>query len=223
MRTNANGKVTLGMLLNRTFDVRKEEVSDMYVVSRYHEKTGTLVRDEDEIWDYDLCSPVLWKNEVGEMGFKLDENVVLIISYRRDGGHKENDEDRSTGRSSESIIVHLRASTGGNDTFYICAPVCLPPFAHEKHKTAVTEYARLQGKVLFVMCACDRTPPEQRLAEYTYLRSDAIEKASNHKSDELTDLQYYLIQNIIPAIGRDFYRGKKVLKGTPQIFESLNF
>jgi hypothetical protein len=212
MRANANEKVTLGMLLNRTFDVRKEEVSDMYVVSHYHEKTGTLIRDEDEIWDYDLCSPILWENEVGEMGFKFDENVVLVISYRRDGGHKKNDKDRSISRSSESIIVHLRASTGGDDTFFLCATICLPPFAYEKHKTAVTEYARLQGKVLSVTYAYDRTPPEQRLAEYTYLREDAIEKATNHKSNELTDLQHYLIQNIIPTIGKDFYWGKKVLK-----------
>jgi hypothetical protein len=53
MRANANEKVTLGMLLDRTYDIRKEEVSDMYVVSNYHNKTGTLIRDEDEIWDMD--------------------------------------------------------------------------------------------------------------------------------------------------------------------------
>ena len=35
MRANKNEKVTLGMLLNRTFDVRKEEVSDMGIISNY--------------------------------------------------------------------------------------------------------------------------------------------------------------------------------------------
>jgi hypothetical protein len=212
MRATPDRKVTLGMLLHKTFDVRKEEISDMYVVSNYFEKTGTLIRDEDEIWDYDLCSPILWRHEDGGYGFKHGENVVLIISYRR-WGPKDNDKDRSIGRSNESIIVHLRASVGGGiDSFYICATICIPPFPYEKQKTAVTEYERLQGKVLSVTYAFDETPSEQKIEEYLYLREEAIEKVNNGKEDDLTELQHYLIQNINTSVGANFYWGEKVLE-----------
>lgn len=33
LRATPNEKVTLGVLLNRTFDIRQEEVSDLYIVT----------------------------------------------------------------------------------------------------------------------------------------------------------------------------------------------
>ena len=59
MRANKNEKVTLGMLLNRTFDVRKEEVSDMGIISNYFDKQLEIIHDSEEIWNYDLLSVFL--------------------------------------------------------------------------------------------------------------------------------------------------------------------
>lgn len=59
MRANKNEKVTLGMLLNRTFDVRKEEVSDMGIISNYFDKQLEIIHDSEEIWNYDLCKSIL--------------------------------------------------------------------------------------------------------------------------------------------------------------------
>ena len=54
LRATPNEKVTLGVLLNRTFDIRQEEVSDLYIVTdNIHEKKGISNRTM-EIWAIDL-------------------------------------------------------------------------------------------------------------------------------------------------------------------------
>ena len=57
LRATPNEKVTLGVLLNRTFDIRQEEVSDLYIVTdNIHEKylqpiiTQYFIDNKSEIW-----------------------------------------------------------------------------------------------------------------------------------------------------------------------------
>lgn len=77
LRAAPNTKVTLGMLLNRTFDVREEEISDLYVVSdNTSKKEGKLITDRDEIWNFDLCEAILIKRDDGSVGYKSGENVT---------------------------------------------------------------------------------------------------------------------------------------------------
>ena len=107
LRATPNEKVTLGVLLNRTFDIRQEEVSDLYIVTdNIREKKGRLIVDGNEIWNFDLCNAVLIKHDNGDIGYRFSENVVLSISYRK-GYAKQEDNDKSIGRVNDTIIVHL--------------------------------------------------------------------------------------------------------------------
>ena len=46
LRANPNDKVTLGILLNRIFDISQNEVSDLYIVAdNLSEKKGRLIID----------------------------------------------------------------------------------------------------------------------------------------------------------------------------------
>ncbi|NMF24146.1 hypothetical protein [Alistipes shahii] len=78
LRANPNDKVTLGILLNRIFDISQNEVSDLYIVAdNLSEKKGRLIIDQDIIWNFDLCDAILLKDESGEIQYKYGENVVL--------------------------------------------------------------------------------------------------------------------------------------------------
>ena len=177
LRATPNEKVTLGVLLNRTFDIRQEEVSDLYIVTdNIHEKKGILVVDSNEIWSFDLCNAVLIKQDNGDMGYRFSENVILSISYRK-GYVKQEDDDKSISRVNDNIIVHLRGCGGGKETWFIRASIMLPTFSHEVDKT----YARNanQPQTLSVLFAYDHTSPQQRIEEYKAIHDKAIEKFNN--------------------------------------------
>lgn len=208
LRAAPNEKVTLGVLLNRTFDIREEEVSDLYVITdNIQEKTGTLITEKDKIWNFDLCNAVLVKHDNGDIGYKYSENVTLSISYRKGYASKE-DNDKSIGRVNDNIIVHLRGCGGSKDTWFIRASIMLPTFSHEGDKT----YTRTgnQPQTLSVLFAYDNTTPEQRIAEYKAVYDRTIEKLNNGK--ELNFNEYCIASQMIPAIGQDFYWGNEVLK-----------
>ena len=220
MRANPDENVTLGRLLN-IFDIGKDEIGDMYVVSRYHEMQGQLIQNIEHVWNYDLCAAILDENNDGEISPKFAEHVVLSIWYKRNKNESESDElykhEKYKG-TFDLIIVHLRDSgahsygTMGKDTYYVCATVCIPPFAYTKQKMAVTEYERLQGKVTSITFTYDKRSSEQKLAEFRYIREDAIDKIKNNQADELSDIQRFFINNVRENIEKDFYFGKKSME-----------
>ena len=216
MRANPDNILTLGMLLNKTFDVRKEELSDLYVVTDYQKGVGEMIKNEDDIWNYDLCSHLI---EYTNEGYSYkDGRVVLIIAYR--DVLRDKDIDRSISRRYGTITIHLGKQQSGsmNNTeedlsFYICATICMSPMALEKPKYSVQDYEKLQPKSLSVTFAFDTTPSEQKKAEYEYLHEQVLEKINNKQLDKLTSKENYLIDTIRTDIGKDFYWGGKVLEG----------
>jgi hypothetical protein len=219
MRANPDNKVTLGMLLSKTFDIQKDELGDMFVVSNYFEMNGKLIQNEDEIWNFDLASPLLWHKD-DEYSLKFGEHVELIIAYRRNKNDKIYDtlQDKYKG-TNDLLTVHLRESGGrlfsskqGKNTFYIRATICIPLFAYEKQKSVVTGYEYLQGYLLSVTFAFDTVSPEQKLKEYQYMKDDAIDKIKNNQMSELTETQRFLAENILENINKNFYFGKKAME-----------
>ena len=208
LRATPNEKVTLGVLLNRTFDIRQEEVSDLYIVTdNIHEKKGMLVVDNNEIWDFDLCNAVLIKQDNGDIGYRFSENVILSISYRK-GYVKQEDDDKSISRVNDNIIVYLRGCGAGKETWFIRASIMLPTFSHEGDKT-YTRNAN-QPQTLSVLFAYDHTSPQQRIEEYKAIHDKAIEKFNN--GEELDFYEYCIMSQMTLAIGKDFYWGNEVLK-----------
>lgn len=220
IRGNPDDNITLGRLLN-ILDISKDEIGDMYVVSQYLEMQGQLIQDLEQVWNYDLCSAILQRLDDGEYSTKFAEQVILSIWYKRNKNELEMDgcyTDNKYNGTNDLIIVHLRDSgnytTGSrrNDSYYICATVCIPPFAWTKQKMAITEYERLQGTVVSITFAFDVRNPEQKLEEFKYYRDDTLNKIQANKEDELSDIQRYILDNIRENIGKDFYFGKKAME-----------
>ena len=240
MRANPDENITLGRLL-AILDISKEEIGDMYVVSNFLKMQGQLVQDIEQVWNFDLCTAILdLDKENGTNSTKYAEHVILNIWYKRNKNESEMDEcfrlDKHKG-TNDLIIVHLRDSgvhtngTMDKENYYICATVCIPPFSYTKQKMAVTDYDRLQGYIVSITFAYDKRSSEQKLAEYHYIQDDAIDKIKTNRTDELSDIQRYFLDNVRENIGKDFYFGKKAEKeknyGTAieyfmNIYEHLN-
>ena len=231
MRANPDNDITLGMLLN-VLDISRDEIGDMYVMSNYAEMQGQLIQDAEQVWNYDLCTAILVAHN-GEISTRNAEHVTLSICYKR----KKTETGFLFG-TNDLIIVHLRESGGyvvssatGKKTFYICATVCIPPFAFDRKKIPASDYERLQGKTVSLTFAYDMRSSEQKLEEYKYIREDAIDKIKNNRTDELSDIQHFFMENVNGSIGKDFYFGKKSMREKSygnaieyflNIFECLN-
>lgn len=209
MRANRTEQVILGDLLNKTFDVRKEEVSDMGIVSNSFNQEFNVIPDKDDIWNYDLCKAILNINENGEVEYKFGEHVILIITYRK-YEENTNDIDKSVSRFNERIIVHLRGIGAGCGTWFIRATILMPTPAYETGKTYAQN--RNQPKSLSVIFAYDETDPQERIAKYNSLREDAFEKIEKGKTEEITVEQSWLLNQLTVNIGHDYWWGRKVLE-----------
>jgi len=217
LRANPENVITLGILLNKTFDVRKEEFSDMYVVSNYHNGIGEIINNEEDIWNYDLCSHLIEQRE-NEYSWKNGE-VILIISYRDINKIKDKDIDHSKFKWNGIITIHLKPQDAGSmnsdevDSFYICATICMPPIYLEKWIYPVNEQDKLQPKALSVRFAFDTKSSEQKKAEFDLLYEQTVEKVKRDKKwDELTLREQLLLNTERSDIGAAFYWGRKVLE-----------
>ena len=202
LRANPNDKVTLGILLNRIFDIRQTEVSDLYIITdNIESKHGKLIANRKDIWNFDLCDAVLVK-EAGTIKYKYSENVILSISYRK------HDSDQSLGRSNNQIIIHLRGCGGGKDTWFIRASIMIPAFTLEDDKTYIR--TQNQPQAFTVLLAYDNTDSAQRIAEYHTAYNNAIKKIK--AGEPLGESESWIQHLLIPDIGYNLYWGEKVLQ-----------
>ncbi|WP_288797151.1 hypothetical protein [uncultured Alistipes sp.] len=206
LRANPNDKVTLGILLNRIFDISQNEVSDLYIVAdNLSEKKGRLIIDQDIIWNFDLCDAILLKDESGEIQYKYGENVVLSVSYRK---RMDDDEDQSFGRTNNNILIHLRGCGGGKDTWFIRASIMIPAFPLEDDKTYIR--TQNQPQTFTVLLAYDNTNSAQRIAEYHTVYNNAIKKI--RAGEPLGEPESWVQHLLMPDGGHDLYWGNKVLR-----------
>ena len=206
LRANPNDKVTLGILLNRIFDIGPNEVSDLYIIAdNLSEKKGWLIMDQNIIWNFDLCDAILFKNESGEIQYRYGENVVLSIAYRK---HMDSDEDQSIGRTKNNIIIHLRGCGGGKDTWFIRASIMIPAFTLEDDKTYIR--TQNQPQTFTILLAYDNTDSAQRIAEYHTVYNNAIKKIK--AGEPLEEPESWIQGLFIPNVGHDLYWGNKVLQ-----------
>lgn len=206
LRAEPNKNVDLGTLLNRTLNIRSEELSDMYVISKSINREEKYLTESSEIWNFDLCKSVLNCDENGVYSYKEDENVTLIISYRKEK-RPNIDQSLSNYHKNESILVHLQGTRYAKGSWYISATICIPPSNFEGGMNFCKNCNETHS--LTVLFAFDEIPSQQRIAEFKYMQQDAFDKAEKKQFDQLTDEQTLLLNQFSPSINKSLYWGKK--------------
>lgn len=189
-RANPDNAVTLGTLLNRAFDVKESELSDLYIVMDGEQgKNGALITDNDNIRNFDLCNAMV--DMKSSSGYYL--GVTLIVSYRKNYCRDEH-KDKSVFRQNANIIVYLECSGNNKDTQYFRASMMLPIDDGD------INYARTMNepKSINVLFAYDHTEPKKRIIKLDRDLKKAVEKYQKGKSLDIDE--QYMIAKIIPEI-----------------------
>ena len=181
-RANRNHAVILGTMLNRIFDIRKEDLLSLYVVYTQSDcQTGKEIFQPDDIWDFDLCKAMADEKRP-EMFYN---QVTLCVSYTR---NEETD---------ETVLIHLKENGGDEQTRFIRASIMRTISTEEGDVSfSATEN---QPETYSLLFAYDLTDPKKRITEFKKKVDKAADKYA--KGKELDADETALIAKINPEAG----------------------
>lgn len=187
-RANRNHAVILGTMLNRIFDIRKEDLLSLYVVYTQSDcQTGKEIFQPDDIWDFDLCKAMADEKRP-EMFYN---QVTLCVSYTR------NEE------TEETVLIHLKENGGDEQTRFIRASI-MRTLSTEEGDVSFSA-TRNQPKTCSILFAYDLTDPQKRIAEFEKKVEKVAEKYA--KGKELDVDETALIAKIAPEVGWNYSWG----------------
>ncbi len=181
-RASRDHAVILGTMLNRIFDIRKEDLLRLYVVyTQRDEQTGEAIVQLDAIWNFDLCKAMADENRSG----MFYNQVTLCVSYTRNG------------ETDDTVLIHLKENGGDEQTRFIRASIMRTISTEEGDVSfSTTENQPETCSLLFVY---DLTDPQKRIAEFKKKLDKATDKYA--KGKELDADETALIAKIVPEAG----------------------
>ena len=189
-RASKDHTVILGTLLNRIFDIRKEELLSLYVVyTRSDGQTGKEIIQPDEIWNFDLCK-AMTDEKHSEM---LCNQVTLCASYT----HNE--------ETDNTVLIHLKENGGDEQTRFIRASI-MRTISTEEGDVSFSA-TQNQPETYSILFAYDLTDPQKRIAEFEKKVEKAVDKYA--KGKELDADETALIAKIAPEAGWNYSWGHK--------------
>ena len=181
-RASREHAVVLGTVLNRIFDIRKEDLLRLYVVYTLSDsQTGKEIIQPDAIWNFDLCKAMA-DEEHPEMFYN---QVTLCVSYTR------NEE------TEETVLIHLKENGGDEQTRFIRAFI-MRTLSTEEGDVSFSA-TQNQPETCSILFAYDLTDPQRRIAEFEKKVEKVAEKYA--KGKELDADETALIAKINPEAG----------------------
>lgn len=187
-RASRDHAVILGTMLNRIFDIRKEDLLSLYVVyTRSDCQIGKEIIQPDAIWNFDLCKAMADEKH-SEMFYN---QVTLCVSYTR------NEE------TEETVLIHLKENGGDEQTRFIRASI-MRTLSTEEGDVSFSA-TQNQPETCSILFAYDLTDPQRRIAEFEKKVEKVAEKYA--KGKELDVDETALIAKIAPEVGWNYSWG----------------
>ena len=189
-RASRGHAVILGTVLNRIFDIRKENLFRLYVVyTRRDGQTGKEFIQPDAIWNFDLCKAMADEKHP-EMFYN---QVTLCVSYIC------NEE------TEETVLIHLKENGGDEQTRFIRASI-MRTLSTEKGDVSFLA-TQNRPETCSILFAYDMTDSQKRIVEF----DKKVEKAADKyaKGKELDADEMALIAKIAPEAGWYYSWGYK--------------
>ncbi|OUP26031.1 hypothetical protein B5F25_20870 [Bacteroides sp. An19] len=187
-RASREHAVVLGTVLNRIFDIRKEDLLSLYVVYTLSDsQIGKEIIQPDAIWNFDLCKAMA-DEEHPEMFYN---QVTLCVSYTR------NEE------TEETVLIHLKENGGDEQTRFIRASI-MRTLSTEEGDVSFSA-TQNQPETYSLLFAYDLTDPQRRIAEFEKKVEKVAEKYA--KGKELDADETALIAKIAPEVGWNYSWG----------------
>ena len=187
-RASRGHAVILGTMLNRIFDIRKEDLLRLYAVYTQRDgQTGEAIVQPDAIWEFDLCKAMA--DEKHPETFY--NQVTLCVSYTLNE------------ITDNTILIHLKENGGDEQTRFIRASIMRTISTEEGDVSfSATEN---QPETYSLLFAYDLTDPQKRIAEFEKKLDKAAKKYA--KGKELDADETALIAKIAPEAGWNYSWG----------------
>ena len=181
-RASRDHAVILGTMLNRIFDIQKEDLRKLYVVYTQRDgQTGEAIVQPDAIWNFDLC-----KAMTGERHPEMFYNqVTLYASYARNE------------TTDNTVLIHLKENGGDEQTRFIRASI-MRTISTEEGDVSFSAIQN-QPEAYSLLFAYDLTDPQKRIAEFEKQVDKAAKKYAKGKELDLDETA--LIAKEMPEAG----------------------
>ena len=181
-RASRDHAVILGTMLNRIFDIRKEDLLRLYAVYTQRDgQTGEAIVQPNAIWEFDLCKAMSDEKHPG----RFYNQVTLCVSYALNE------------TTDNTVLIHLKENGGDEQTRFIRASIMRTISTEEGDVSfSATEN---QPETYSLLFAYDLTDPQKRIAEFEKKLDKAAKKYA--KGKELDADETALIAKIAPEAG----------------------
>lgn len=178
-RASKDHAVILGTVLDRIFDIRKEDLRMMYVIyKRMEGQVGEEITNQDTIWDFDLCKAMTDEKHLG----MFYNQVTLCVSYVHDGN------------TDETVLIHLKENGGDEHTRFIRASI-MNTFSTKEGDVSFPTTEN-QPDVYSILFAYDDCEPQKRIDEFEGKVKNVVDKYT--KGRKLDDVETALIAKLMP-------------------------
>ena len=187
-RASRDHAVILGTMLNRIFDIRKEDLLRLYAVYTQRDgQTGEAIVQPNAIWNFDLCKAMADEKHPG----RFYNQVTLCVSYALNE------------TTDNTVLIHLKENGGDEQTRFIRASIMRTISTEEGDVSfSATEN---QPETYSLLFAYDLTDPQKRIAEFEKKLDKAAKKYA--KGKELDADETALIAKIAPEAGWNYSWG----------------
>lgn len=181
-RASRDHTVILGTMLNRIFDIRKEDLLRLYAVYTQRDgQTGEAIVQPNAIWNFDLCKAMT--DEKHPETFY--NQVTLCVSFALNE------------TTDNTVLIHLKENGDDEQTRFIRASIMRTISTEEGDVSfSATEN---QPETYSLLFAYDLTDPQKRIAEFEKKLDKAADKYA--KGKELDADETALIAKIVPEAG----------------------
>ena len=189
-RASRDHAVILGTMLNRMFDIRKEDLLRLYVVYTQRDgQTGEAIVQPDAIWNFDLCKAIA----DGKHLERFYNQVTLCVSYTLNE------------TTDNTVLIHLKENGGDEQTRFIRASIMRTISAEEGDVSFSA--TQNQPETFSLLFAYDLTDPQKRIVEFEKKLGKAVDKYAKGKA--LNTDETDLIAKIAPEAGWHYSWGHK--------------
>ena len=110
--------------------------------------------------------------------------------------------------SETSILLHVRGESNVEGSKYVRMSITIPPCFRFLPHSALP----IKSQTWNLLFAADSVDPKEKLAEFNYLRQDAMDKVKAGRRNELSDVQNSMLFELSYDVAWHYFAAKDLMK-----------
>ena len=194
--------ISLGFLLNNLTTIQKDELNSVCWVDGMRNNLPTQLTDKDEMWNFDLIHHLDYEGTDERLTQYDERQYSLVVDY------EPKQPDLNECPSETSILLHVRGESNVEGSKYVRMSITIPPCFRFLPHSALP----IKSQTWNLLFAADSVDPKEKLAEFNYLRQDAMDKVKAGRRNELSDVQNSMLFELSYDVAWHYFIAKDLMK-----------